>query len=78
MIYRGKKEGKRSYIVRQTILNNSQFHPNIRESPYTGFFMFSRRYCGVDFFNGLADGSISLSMYDYEKTYEVVVLIVDG
>jgi len=71
LFYRGKENGKMSYIVRQTILNNSNFHPNIREQPYTGFFMFSRRYCGVDFFNALSDGTISLGMYDFERTYDI-------
>jgi len=71
LMYRGKKDGKRSYIVRQAVLNNSDFHPNLRTSPYTGFFMFSRRYCGTDFFDALSDGTIKLGMFDYEATYDV-------
>jgi len=71
LFYRGRENGKRSYVIRQTILNNSDFHPNIRQSVYTGFFMFSRRYCGSDFFNGLSDGSIQLGIFDYDSNYEI-------
>ena len=71
IMYRGKTDdGKRSYVIRQTVLNNSA-QQDIRAGPYTGFFMFSRRYCGTDFFDALSDGSISLGIYDYEATYTV-------
>ena len=68
-MYRGKANGKKAYVLRQTVLNNSNLTPNIRESPYTGFLMFSRRYCSLDFTDKLAAGEISLSIYDFESTY---------
>ena len=40
--------------------NNPEF--DIRENPYTGFMMISRRYCGVDFINGLFDGSVKMNL----------------
>ena len=63
--------GKKSYLLRQSIFNNSEDHPNLRTSPYTGFFMMARKHCGLDFFNGLTDGSVTVSVYDYEATYDV-------
>ena len=75
IIYRGKAEGKRSYLIRQTVLNNSA-QQDIRTGPYTGFFMFARRYCGTDFFDALSDGTITLGMYDYESTYTVSIFII--
>ena len=69
-MYRGDKNGKRSYVIRQTVPNNSA-QQDIRSGPYTAFFMFSRRYCGSEFFDALSDGTITLGMYDYEATYTV-------
>ena len=63
--------GKKSYLLRQSIFNNSEDHPNLRTSPYTGFFMMARKHCGLDFFNALTDGSVTVSVYDYEATYDV-------
>ena len=71
IIYRGRENQKRSYIIRQAIANNSDKHTNIRENPYTGFLIFSRKYCGVDFFEALSDGSISIGLLDYDWTYDV-------
>ena len=71
IIYRGRENQKRSYIIRQAILNNSDKHTNLRENPYTGFLIFSRKYCGVDFFEALSDGSISIGLLDYDWTYDV-------
>merc|ERR1712048_124711 len=71
IMYRGKdSKGKRSYVIRQTVLNNA-VGTDIRTGPYTGFFMFARRYCGTDFFDALSDGTINLAMYDYESTYSL-------
>ena len=76
IIYRGRENGKRSYILRQTILNNSDKHTNLRENPYTGFFIFSRKYCGVDFHEALGDGSISIGLLDYDWTYDVSIVFL--
>jgi len=70
-MYRGLAGETRSYILRQSIPNNSDSHGNIRQGPYTGFGTFARKHCGVDFFNALGDGTIKLGIYDYEDTYEV-------
>ena len=63
--------GKKSYLLRQSIFNNSENHPNLRTSPYTAFFMMARKHCSLDFFNALTDGSVKISVYDYEATYDV-------
>lgn len=70
--YRGNTGSQRSYILTQSVLNNSDDHPNIRAGPYTGFFMFSRKHCGTAFFDGLSNGTIQLAIYDYEDNYEIV------
>ena len=44
---------------------------DIRQNAYVGFAMFARRWCGTDFYDALADGSITLGMYDLESTYSV-------
>ena len=70
-MYRGKgQDGKRSYVIRQTVLNNYG-DLDIRQNAYVGFVMFARKWCGVDFYEALADGSITLGMYDLESTYTV-------
>ena len=58
-------------MLRQSIFNNSPDHPDLRTSPYTGFFMMARKHCGLDFFNALSDGSMQMSVYDYDATYDV-------
>lgn len=74
MLYRGNTDGTLSYMLSQTILNKSKIPktPNIRKEPYTGFLMFSQKYCGDDFFHGLSSGKIQLGFYDYHDSYEVV------
>ena len=66
-----EKDGKKKYMLRQSIFNNSPDHPDLRTSPYTGFFMMARKHCGLDFFNALSDGSMQMSVYDYDATYDV-------
>merc|ERR1712227_272335 len=71
IMHRGMRKGERAYILRQTIFNNSANTPDIRSSPYTGFLIFSRRYCGVEFYEALADGTIKVGMYDIDRTYDL-------
>lgn len=70
IMYRGRENGKRTYILRQTVSNNGNGN-DIRQGPYTGFFMFSRRFCGTDFFEAVSNGEIELGMSDYEDTYMI-------
>jgi len=60
-------------MLSQTIINKSKTPktPNIRKEPYTGFIMFSQKYCGDEFFHGLSSGKIRLGFYDYQDSYEV-------
>jgi len=34
--------------------------------------MFARKWCGTDFFDAMAKGEIKLSMYDLDRTYQVM------
>jgi hypothetical protein len=44
---------------------------DIRSDPYDGFMIFSRRYCGSDFTDGIISGQIQLMIMDYEAVYNV-------
>ena len=62
---------KRSYVIRQAVQNNSKLHPNLRQAPYIGFFMFSKMSCGQEFFDGILNGDITMGISDHEATYQV-------
>ena len=72
IIYKGRGVDQRaSYVLRQAVTNDSKRHPDLRKESYIGFFIFSRFRCGEEFMEGLANGSVALSIYDREASYEV-------
>lgn len=63
-------KGIGAYAIRMNLANLENEY-DIRSSPYTGFMIWSRRFCGVEFTNGLISGQIKMMIMDYEAAYEI-------
>jgi len=63
-------KGIGAYAVRINI-PNGQDEYDIRALPYSGFMMWSRRYCGAAFTDALISGQAKMMIMDYESAYEV-------
>lgn len=58
------------YSVRLTLPNNSP-GIDIRNNPYTGFIIMSRRYCGSELVIAIMNGDVKLIIMDTESVYQV-------
>ena len=44
---------------------------DIRNNPYTGFIIISRRYCGAEFTSSIMSGDTKIIIMDTEAVYQV-------
>jgi hypothetical protein len=65
-------EAHNAFVIRTNVPNNVAAN-NIRSrSDYAGFLILSRRWCGVDFINGLLNGDVVISLTDQESMYDII------
>lgn len=69
-----KKQSKISFLAadrawtKVTILNDVDGH-DIDANPYVGFLAFSKKWCGVDFVEAVADGRVTYRIHDFGDYY---------
>ena len=62
--------GLGAYAVK-IVVENEGGEFDIRSFPYTGFMIFSRKYCGAEFLDSILSGETKMLLMDLEAVYEV-------
>lgn len=64
-------EAENAFVIKVNVPNTVPLN-DIRLNNYGGFLIFSRRWCGIDFLNGIMDESVVVSLTDSQAMYTIV------